>query len=186
MKKNKTFLIFLGIIGVILFALIVYFSVTRSQTAKQISTVPIIPTGTIPNVSEVGVPQPVAVDVSTLSNQIPDTVSQKEKSKIAPFLPINVQNFETSVGITTNFNIFSIDSEPSQVIHAEVYGINYYLSDATTDNPQAVAFIESFNQIKKLLSDKGVDVSKLQILYGNREYIQSTAENWIKTFNLLP
>ncbi len=186
MKKNKTFIIFLGIIGLILFTLIVYFTTIRTQTTKQISTIPIIPAGISPNAPGIVVKEPVAVDVSSLSNQIPDTVSQKEKSKIAPFLPINVQNFKTSVGITTNFNIFSIESEPSQVIHAEVYGINYYLSDANTNNPQAVAFVESFNQIKKLLSDKGVDVSKLQILYGNREYIQSTAENWVKVFRLLP
>jgi hypothetical protein len=182
MKSKKTLIILLIIFGIVIFSIIL-FTGNFSGTKKQTSTIPILPPGTTQNL---GVAQPIKTDISDLSKKVSDQVSQKEKGKITPLLPINVQNFQTSVGITTNFNIFSIASDPSQVLHVEIYGINYYLSDASSDNPQAVAFSESFTEAKKILSEKGVDLNNLQVLYGNRDYIQTTAEIWIKTFSLLP
>jgi hypothetical protein len=182
MKSKKTIIVILIILGTVLF-LTLLLTNRLSVTEKQISTIPILPSDTTQNL---GVTQPIKNDISGLSKKVSDQVSQQEKDKITPLLPISVKNFQTSVGITTNINIFSIKSDPSQVVRVEIYGINYYLSDTSSDNPQAVAFSESFTETKNLLMEKGIDINNLQIIYGNRNYIQQTAENWIKTFNLLP
>ena len=181
-KTNKKILtILLIVLAVILLIVLIIISNRLTVTTKGPSNIPVIQTEE--NLNEV---QPVQTDISQLSKEITDTVAQKEKEKLVPQLPITTKDFPTSDGITTNFNIFSVDSEPSQVIHIEVYGINYNLSDSSLDNPQAVAFIESFKQVKKILSEKGIDINKLQIIFGNRQYIQSTSEGWVKYFKLLP
>lgn len=178
--KNKKIL---AIIGLVLLIIFVFINSFYSRTKKQNTTFPVL---TDEQIKNNGVFTPAKTDISELPQVAPNRVAQKEKDKVAPILPISVKNVSTSVGITTNINVFSIASEPSQIIHIEIYGVNYYLSDSTTDNPQAVAFIESFNMIKKLLTEKGIKPENLQIIFGSREYIQNTSENWIKTFNLLP
>lgn len=177
-KKNS--FIVLGIIFISVFVLLTN---RLPNIKKPISTAPLFPTDTI---SGKEILPPVKSNVSKLSEKISDSISQTEKDKLAPLLPINIKNFSTSVKIPTNINIFSVSSEPSQVIHLEIYGINYNFPDPTLDNPHAVAFLESFTHVKKLLFEKGINLNNLQILYGNRNYIQTTAEGWIKTFKLLP
>lgn len=108
------------------------------------------------------------------------------KQKLQPYLPIYLENFSTSVGITTTINLYTIPQDPNYLIHFDIYGIDY--QGPTTDestNPNITAFKESFNHAKNLLKQKGVDLKDLYFIFGGPEYIQQTAELWIKTFSLL-
>lgn len=171
------------IIALVLLIIIVLIYIFYSRTNEQDVSFPKLIDDQVGNIK---VFTPAKTEISEILQTVPSPIAQKEKDKIEPILPLSIKNFSTSVGITTNINVFSIASEPSQIIHIEIYGINYHLSDSTTDNPQAVAFIESFNKIKKLLTEKGIKPENLQIIFGTREYIQNTSEDWVKSFNLLP
>lgn len=108
------------------------------------------------------------------------------KTKLASKLPIYLKEYKTSVGITTTINIFSLPQDPGYLIHVDIYGINFQNKEADeTKNPQATAFKESFVETKRLLEDARVDIHDIYFVFGGREYIQETAEYWIKTFGLL-
>lgn len=177
-KIQIVLLVFTALVVLVILVVLVF----RSSSKKQPSTIP------APTISTTGkeIVSPEETDIEKITQKISDSVSQQEKEKLTPLLPLNIENFSTSVGLTTNTNVFSIKSDPPQVIHLEIYGINYYLSDATPDNPNASAFKESFTNAKNILLEKGIDLNKLQVIYGTREYIQNTAEKWIKVYSLLP
>ncbi|MCX6817053.1 MAG: hypothetical protein NTZ93_04250 [Candidatus Beckwithbacteria bacterium] len=108
------------------------------------------------------------------------------KQKLLPSLPIYIENFSTSVGITTTINLYNNPLDADYLIHFDIYGIDY--QNPTTDentNPNITAFKESFNHAKNLLQQKGVNLKDLYFIFGGPVYIQQTAELWIKTFSLL-
>lgn len=182
-KNRKVITIALVSLVVILLAIFIFTLPKPSIIETPTPTVPVYPTDAVTG-QEIYTPK--SADITKISSTVSDSVSQTEKNKMKSFLPMTIKDFAASNGKITNVNIYALDSEPSQIIHLEIYGINYNLSEATTDNPQAVAFSETFTNVKKLLLQKGINLANLQIVYGNREYIQTTAENWINTFNLLP
>jgi hypothetical protein len=49
-----------------------------------------------------------------------------------------------------------------------------------------VAFKESFEKVKSILTEDGANISDLHISLSNKKYIRDVAEIWIKTLNLLP
>jgi hypothetical protein len=112
--------------------------------------------------------------------------STELKKKLIDQLPIYIESFQISNGKKTTLNVYSSPSDPEYIIHVDIYGIDYENQDINKkSNPDVTAFIESFNEIKTQLSGRGVDLAKMYFVFGSREYIQKTAELWIKTFKLL-
>jgi len=118
------------------------------------------------------------------SPEVKDAISAK--ARLAKRLPIYIKDFKTSVGIATTINIFALPGDPEYLIHIDIYGINYQNNEANeAKNPEATAFKESFLAVKTLLGQNEADIKELYFVFGGREYIQKTAEYWIKTFKLL-
>lgn len=131
---------------------------------------------------------PEYAQIPALADLDPQKVkdSTAGKKKLADKLPIYITDYRISNGMKTTLNVYSIDGDPEYLVHIEIYGVNY--EEQNTDpaqNPNVTAFVESFQEIKKQLSTRGVDLTKLYFVFGSREYIQKTAELWIKTFKLL-
>lgn len=126
-----------------------------------------------------------------IENQVEESSSQTKKAietkkKLESSLPIYVENFKTSNDRLTTLNVYTIPEDPEYLVHIEIYGIDYQIQNSNpSENPDAVAFIDSFNEIKSRLSSKGVNVKDLYFVFSGREYIQDTAEVWIKEFQLL-
>lgn len=190
-QKYKIFLI----LGIIAFVIIVISSLSSQKTLPQILATPTPEAGG--GVSRFGTPKPTfkapsysspAVnekgEINLNSAEVKEAITSKNKLKGA--LPIYIENFTISNGMKTTLNVYSIPEDPDYLIHVDIYGINY--NEQSTDkevNPNTIAFIESFNEIKKRLTTKGVDLKKIYFIFGGPEYVQKTAELWIKTFNLL-
>lgn len=121
--------------------------------------------------------------VDRTSPQVIAAVASKEKLKKS--LPIYIKNFQTSNGRFTTLNVYTVSSDPDYLINVEIYGVDYRNNDASKTNPDAIAFADSFNEIKRILLSKGVDIHNVYFLFGQRTFIQSTADLWIKAFGLL-
>lgn len=185
---NKKILLIL--ITVVLFVFFVTLGILqyRSQRGSVSETAPLIPTKTTrisrPAAAITRTPGiPGAVDVVAATKPIADEISLIEKDKVFDALPLRKENFPTSVNIKTTINIYSFAYDPASSIRLEIYGINY--NDSQITGPNAVAFKESFLEAKKQLTSRGVVLKNLQIIYGNRQYIQDTATYWVTTFKLL-
>jgi hypothetical protein len=110
----------------------------------------------------------------------------KTKNKLSLLLPIYFPNFPTSVNLPTTINIYSLPEDPDHLIHLDIYGLNYQNASLNeTINPHLTAFKESFLKAKSLLLEKGVNLEDVYFIFGGQQYIQQTAELWIKEFDLL-
>ena len=108
-----------------------------------------------------------------------------EKSKLEPKLPIYIEGFQTTAGLKTTLNVYSIPEDPSYLIHIEIYGINYGDPKILEPgNKNALAFVESFKKIKTLLESKGVNIHDIYFTIGAKPYVQSAADNLIRKYNL--
>ncbi len=113
-------------------------------------------------------------------------VSTVNKNKIKSSLPIYIKDFQVSNGMKTTLNIYTVPEDPDYQIHIEIYGIDFEDQTASKENnPNVVAFIESFQEVKKQLAFRDVDIHNIYFVFGQRTYIQATADLWIKTFSLL-
>lgn len=112
-------------------------------------------------------------------------VAVANKEKLKNSLPIYIKNYQTSNGKITTLNVYTVPSDPDYLINVEIYGVDYRNYDASKTNPDAIAFVDSFNEIKRILLSRGVDIHNVYFIFGQRSFIQSTADLWVKTFNLL-
>ena len=118
------------------------------------------------------------------SDKVKVAIVSKEKLKES--LPIYIKNFKISNGMSTTLNIYTIPEDPSFLVHVEIYGVDFENQNTSKeDNPNVIAFIESFQEIKRQLTNKGVDIHNIYLIVGQRPYIQATSDLWIKTFGLL-
>lgn len=123
-------------------------------------------------------------EVDTGSGEVKKAIQLK--NQLEPKLPIYVESFQTSVDIATTINIYAITQDPDYLIHIDIYGVDYQNQDTDESaNPDVTAFKESFLQAKKLLEQNGVNIKDIYFVFGGRQYIQETAELWIKTFDLM-
>jgi hypothetical protein len=156
-------------------------SPSPTPQTSQVSSLPtsnfIPPTYSQPSLNSAG-------QVDATSKKVTDAISNK--TKLAGSLPIYIANFKTSNGLKTSLNIYTIPGDPDYLIHVEIYGIDFENQNISKEeNPNVTAFIESFQEIKRQLKGKGVDIHNIFFIFGQKVYIQQTAELWIKTFNLL-
>lgn len=126
-----------------------------------------------------------------IKNQVDEESVQTQKAistkgKLSSSLPIYVENFKTSNDRLTTLNVYTIPEDPDYLVHIEIYGVDYQVQNTNlSENPDALAFVDSFKEIKRRLSDKGVNIKDLYFVFSGRTYIQETAELWINEFKLL-
>ena len=126
---------------------------------------------------------PAQTNYQKVADQITNQVLEIEKDEIITDLPVRIDNFSTGTAITTTINVFTLVSDPPQSVRIEIYGPNYNNTGLLSED--AKAFKSSFEEIKKYFKSKKVNLNNLQIIYGNRQYIQDTATLWVKEFGLL-
>ncbi len=152
------------------------------QNSISISATPVSGNFVEPSYSKP--PENIAGQVDMTSDKVITAIESKNKLKGS--LPIYIESFKNSNGMLTTLNVYTIPSDPEYLVHVEIYGINFRNQDPSKEtNPNVVAFIDSFEQIKKLLATKGVDIHNIYFIFGQRTFIQETADLWIRTYGLL-
>lgn len=102
-------------------------------------------------------------------------------------LPLYLESFETSVGITTSINIYRLDDDEAEVVRLEIYGLSYLNREVDEKkNPNVAAFKESYLQAMTMIEAQNIDPKKLIFIYGDKEYVRNTSQYWIDTLKLHP
>lgn len=107
-------------------------------------------------------------------------------SSIEDKLPLSVDPFETSVGITTSIHIFQGKNDPAELVRLEIYGLSYINKDEVDEqkNPNVTAFKESYLKAIELLESQNIDPKKLVFYFGSQDYVRQTAREWIEKLKL--
>lgn len=102
------------------------------------------------------------------------------KKLIGDRLPIRT-DFQTSAGINTRINIYFAEGDPAESTRFEIFGLVYMNQESDPNkNPNAKAFIESYQESLRLLQSKGIDPKQLIFVYPDQSYIRSTISKWLK------
>lgn len=100
-------------------------------------------------------------------------------------LPLYLESFETSVGITTSINLYRLDDDEAEVVRLEIYGLSYLNKEADEKkNPNVTAFKESYVKAMEMLESQNIDPKKLIFIYGDKEYIRKTSQAWVDALKL--
>lgn len=106
--------------------------------------------------------------------------SNSTKQKLAPLLPIYIEDIPTSSGKLTTLNIFSSEHDPTYTVRLEIYGINYNNSESSISNPNYTAFQETFYRAQEELRSRDINPDEIIFIYGDQGYINQVANNWVK------
>lgn len=102
-------------------------------------------------------------------------------------LPLYLESFQTSVGITTSINIYRLADDEAEIVRLEIYGLSYLNEDSDpAKNPNVTAFKESYLKAIEMLEGQNIDPKKLIFIYGDKEYVRKTTQIWLKDLNLQP
>ncbi len=141
----------------------------------------------------VGAPTSGPADESQTRTELIDLSQEKRRdamvytASVEKKLPLYLEKFETSVGITTSINIYRLDDDEAEVVRLEIYGLSYLNSESNpVKNPNVIAFKESYLKALEMIEAKNIDPKKLIFIYGDKEYIRTTSEAWIEALKLLP
>lgn len=108
-------------------------------------------------------------------------------SNIENKLPLYLENFNTSVGITTSINIYRLKDDEAEVVRLEIYGLSYLNQDSNENtNPNVTAFKESYKKAIEMIEGVNIDPKKLIFIYGDKEYVSKTSQIWISALKLKP
>ena len=73
-------------------------------------------------------------------------------------LPLYLENFNTSVGITTSINLYRASDDEAEIVRLEIYGPSYLNSDSDEKkNPNVTAFKESYAKALEMLEGQNID-----------------------------
>lgn len=168
--KNKTVLL---VLGISLFILIV---VLILSTKKQ----PSIPSETGVNTK---VERVELIDLDKEKRQQAMIYVESIEKK----LPLYLESFETSVGITTSINLYRLNDDEAEIVRLEIYGLSYLNKETDPKkNPNVTAFKESYSKAIDMLESQNIDPKKLIFIYGDKEYVRITSQLWIDTLKLKP
>jgi len=193
--KNKIYIILSVVVIFILIYLQFFTNTSKNNATKSPSPLPRNDQTPIANLPT---PTPLAFTPPSYSQPTLNSVGSVDlgsdkvkiaianKTKLKESLPIYIKNFKISNGMLTTLNIYTIPEDPAYLVHVEIYGVDFENQNISKDdNPNVTAFIESFQEIKRQLTNKGVDIHNIYLIVGQRPYIQATSDLWIKTFDLL-
>ncbi len=134
-----------------------------------------------------------ASTLSTSSFELTD-LSQEKRNQAMVYvqsienkLPLSLDPFETSVGITTSIHIFQGKGDPAEFVRLEIYGLSYVNKDEIDEkkNPNVTAFKESYLKAIELLEGQNIDPKKMVFYYGSQDYVRETARTWVDKLKLL-
>lgn len=138
-------------------------------------------------------PSPAPSTTSQLRSELVDLSKERRNQaiiyvdQIEKKLPLYLESFNTSVGITTSINLYRLDTDEAEIVRLEIYGLSYLNSDSNEKkNPNVTAFKESYQKAISMLESNNIDPKKLIFVYGDKEYVRVTSEAWIKALNLHP
>lgn len=186
--KKQYLYFFFAIVGLLAITLLIV-QITKPQKSKSLflNTIPLFNKKITPTPSPKTVftatQTPQQTNLTALKNNFNSNLSLVERDKISQVLPVRINNFQTSTSLITTINLFTLASDPPESLRLEIYGVNYNNSTLTSDD--AIAFKDSFLQIKKAILSRKINYKNLLLIYGNRQYIQDTATFWVKEFKLL-
>lgn len=106
--------------------------------------------------------------------------SQKEIAKLSPNLPYQ-ETYTLSKGQRTEVIIPKTELQSNPwILNIQIFDINYQLAE---DDPKYLqnktSFIEASNKVFKWIQSRGVDPNKIIISWGDKDFIQKQAEQWI-------
>ena len=102
-------------------------------------------------------------------------------------LPLYLENFKPSVGITPSINIYRVGDDEAEIVRLEIYGLSYLNSDSDEKkNPNVTAYKESYAKALEMLESQNIDPKKLIFIYGDKEYVRQTTQIWIDALKLHP
>lgn len=102
-------------------------------------------------------------------------------------LPLYLESFDTSVGIPTSINIYRLKDDEAEIVRLEIYGLSYLNRETDpTKNPNVVAFKESYAKAIEMLESQNIDPHKLIFIYGDKEYVRITSQQWVDSLKLAP
>ena len=180
-RKLKLFIIILVTIVVVLLAFSLPFNSDKEKGSS----------GSSPKTSKGNVEKETFVFSPFSRNKITEqevsdeVVEETSLDRIYPDLPIYIENHETSVDLTTSISIYRTVMDPWDEIRLEIYGIEYKRAAIDIHDPNMIAFQETFLMAKDILSVKGINLSELNINYGNVPYVSDVAEFWVENLHLL-
>lgn len=188
MKKTSLYL-FIAFLTIILVTfLVISLTKPKNPNSTFLNTIPLLnqnatlaPTSTTNNFQSTNTPPQTNMD--NVQNKVDSNLSSVEKEKILSILPTRIDDFKTSTALVTTINLYSLPTDPLESVRLEIYNLNFNNSLLTSTD--AIAFKDSFIEIKKILLVRKVNLKNLQIIYGNRQYIQDTATYWVNSFKLL-
>lgn len=118
----------------------------------------------------------------TIESPKEEEAAIEEKQKIQAQLPIYIEDFQTSVTAKTTINVFALSYDPEHVVRLEIYGIDYNNSQAAINNPEYLAFQDSFEKAIFEITKLGTNPENLIFKLSNTPYIHQVASRWIATF----
>ncbi len=108
------------------------------------------------------------------------------KIRALPNLPIYIQGFQTSTGISVDINIYTLPTDPEDVLRFDIRRLNYINQDSNpSTNPHVGAFKEAFLKGKEELQKIGVNMGDVYFIFGTKDYIKETANLWVRELGLL-
>lgn len=138
-------------------------------------------------------PSPTSSVLSSSSFELVD-LSQERRNETMRYveaienkLPLAMDDFKTSVGITTSINIFRGEKDLAEIVRLEITGLSYINKNELdkTKNPNVVAFEESFRKAIEMLESQNIDPKQLIFVYGTKDYVRNTARYWVDQLKLL-
>lgn len=142
------------------------------------------------SINPAGNPLPSS-SASSLSPSLINLSEQKKAdatnylSSVSAKFPLSHADFATSVGITTNIDIYRLDSDPAGTIRLDITGLSYLNKDAAK-NPNAIAYKESYTRAMNMIEGVNVDPTKLVFIYSDIGYVSATTQAWIDALKLKP
>lgn len=168
---NKKFFLIAASITIFILVLVLIFSPKKSSNLPQS-----LPTST-------PVTRPELIDLTQEKRRATMVYVSSIESK----LPIYLESFNTSVGITTTINLYRLKDDEAEVVRLEIYGLSYMnIESDPLKNPNVVAYKESYLKAIELLESKNIDPKKLIFIYSDKEYIRKTSSTWIDALKLQP
>ncbi|RJQ24459.1 hypothetical protein C4577_07810 [Candidatus Parcubacteria bacterium] len=113
------------------------------------------------------------------SDSRPIKDSENEIKKLQPFLPFK-KDYKLSTGLNVSVVIPSQTTQP-WILTVQIYNINYKSNTSDIDyNFMKRSFKEASEDVFVWALDQGVDLNKVLIDWGGREFIQNQADKWLK------
>lgn len=170
--KNKYVIIAISI-SLLIFIVVIILTPHKQATPTQVS--------------------PESTQLNSRSFELVDLSQEKRNQAmiyvdaIESKLPLYLDQFETSVGITTSINIFRGKSDPAEIVRLEITGLSYINKNELNEqkNPNITAFKESYLKAIEMLEGQNIDPKRLIFVYGTKDYVRNTARYWVEQLKLL-